>query len=144
MLAVPVVLGSSSSVASPLDVGALVLGVIGWSVALALRTPLPILIVRAVRGDRMRADPIIAVAGGVIAEVVRLGIVLVVTLTAPGALWVGLGWGAAEAVFAVVSGAAIVAMIGSDPEADQAISLLPCAIRRVRMRRCGACWSASG
>ena len=126
VLAVPVVLGIGLVQAgAPLDMGAVALGVVGWFAALALRAPLAGLIARAVQQDRTRADPLIAVVSGVVEEVVRLCIVLLVGLAAAPALWVGLGWGGAEALFAIVSGAAILALIGRDPEAEQAISLIP-------------------
>jgi hypothetical protein len=125
-LAVPLVAGLSLLQAGvSMDLGALAAGVIGWTLALALRAPPASLIARLARQDRMRADPIIAIASSVVEEVVRLGIILVVGLLAPRALWVGLGWGGAEAVFSVVSGAAILALIGRDPERDQEIALIP-------------------
>jgi hypothetical protein len=125
-LAVPVLLGITIIAAgAAVDPGAILAGIVGWSGALALRAPLARLVSRGTQHDRMRADPIIAVTSGVVEEVVRLGAVVTVGLAAPRALWVGLGWGLAEALFAVISGAAILALIGSDPERDQEISLIP-------------------
>ncbi len=125
-VAAPFILGLGLVQAgASVDPGALAAGIVGWGLCLALRFPLSGLVSRLAQQDRLRADPIIAVVASIVEELVRLGVVLVVGLVATRALWVGLGWGGAEAVFSIVSGAAILALIGRDPERDQAISLIP-------------------
>ncbi|ANZ41862.1 hypothetical protein BBK82_43965 [Lentzea guizhouensis] len=77
--------------------GAALLGVLGWTVALAAR--LPVLgstgRLHAVR----RRDTIIAVTSGVTDEAVRLALVLVAVGGAESALWAGFGWTLAQLVF---------------------------------------------
>ena len=125
-LAVPFIAGLGLVQAgATLDLGALAAGIVGWCLALALRAPLASLISRAAQHDRMRADPLVSGAAAVVEELVRLGAVLVVGLVAPRALWVGLGWAGAETLFAIISGAAILSLIGRDPEREQEISLIP-------------------
>ncbi|WP_329792177.1 hypothetical protein V1227_09730 [Lentzea sp. DG1S-22] len=77
--------------------GVVLLGVLGWMIALAAR--LPVLgsagRLHAVR----RRDTIIAVVSGATDEVVRLAVVLVAVTGVESALWAGFGWASAQLVF---------------------------------------------
>ncbi|WP_394619992.1 hypothetical protein JNUCC0626_13080 [Lentzea sp. JNUCC 0626] len=77
--------------------GTVLLGALGWMVALAAR--LPVLgsagRLHAVR----RRDTIIATVSGATDEVVRLALVLVTVNGAASALWAGFGWALAALVF---------------------------------------------
>jgi hypothetical protein len=127
VLAVPVVLGVIVVVAGvPFEVGAFVAGVIGWLVALALRAPVALAGMRLTGGDRNRVQAWITAASGPAEELVRLGVLLIVGRTLPQALWIGIGWAAIEAIYSVINGVALLALMGrTDPEAEQARAMLP-------------------
>jgi hypothetical protein len=126
VLAVPVVIGLvivASGV--PLDPVGLIAGAIGWSVALVLRAPVAIVSMR-IEQDRRLVQPWITGASGPAEELVRLGVLLLVGRDLPLALSIGLGWAAIEVVYSLVNGVAILALMGrTDPEAEQARSLMP-------------------
>ena len=70
----------------------------GWLVALALRRPATSAAVRlGLRPHR----PVAALLSGPVEEVVRLAAVLLAGRDGPRALWLGLGWGAAEVAFTI-------------------------------------------
>lgn len=77
--------------------GTLLLGALGWFVALAAR--LPALGSASRLHDARRRDTITAAASGVTDEVVRLALVLVAVGSVESALWAGLGWALAQLVF---------------------------------------------
>jgi hypothetical protein len=126
VLAVPVAIGTALVLAGvPLDPVALGAGAAGWLIALALRAPVALVAMRLGGGDRGRAQPVITGASGPLEELVRLAVVLIVGRELPAALWIGLGWGAIEAVYALVNGAAVLALLRrTDPEAEQARAML--------------------
>jgi hypothetical protein len=80
------------------EAGAVLLGVLGWLVALAAR--LPVLASAGRLHAIRRRDTIIAVTSGITDEVVRLALVLVVVGGTASALWAGFGWALAGLVFA--------------------------------------------
>lgn len=127
VMAVPVVLIAFVLVSGiQFDVGAFVAGVIGWLLALILRTPVALVAMQLSGGDRRRAQSWITAASGPAEELVRLGVLLVVGRTLPQALWIGIGWAAIEAVYSVINGVALLALMGrTDPEAEQARAMLP-------------------
>lgn len=73
-------------------------GAAGWVVALALRRPATGAAVRLGLGPHR---PAAALLSGPVEEVVRLAAVLLACRDAPRALWLGLGWGAAEVAFTI-------------------------------------------
>lgn len=79
------------------QVGTVLLGVLGWFVALAARLP------AVGSANRLHAirrrDTIVAASSGVTDEVVRLALVLVVVSGVESALWAGFGWALAQLVF---------------------------------------------
>ena len=104
---------------------AIVAGALGWIVALILRAPVAIVAFRR-SGSREGAQPWITGASGPLEELVRLGVLLLVGRDLDTALSVGLGWAGIEVVYALVNGAAMLALVGrDDPEAEQARAMLP-------------------
>jgi hypothetical protein len=100
-------------------------GAAGWLAALVLRAPVALVATR-VTGNGEGAQPWIVAASGPLEEVVRLGILLAVGPTLERAVAVGIGWAAIEVVYAIVSGMAMLALIGrTDPEAEQVRALIP-------------------
>jgi hypothetical protein len=93
-------------------------------VALAVRAPLAGVVMAAVQQDRFTGEPIVAGVSGVAEEAVRFMLLIVVGHGFSSAVWVGLGWGALETLWALLSRGATLALIGRDPE-SQAVSLLP-------------------
>ncbi|MFI6096412.1 hypothetical protein ACIA8G_12700 [Lentzea sp. NPDC051213] len=77
--------------------GAVLLGVLGWLVALAAR--LPVLASAGRLHDARRRETILAAASGTTDEVVRLALVVAVVGGFGPALWAGFGWALAELVF---------------------------------------------
>ncbi|MEU0883867.1 hypothetical protein ABZ345_35130 [Lentzea sp. NPDC005914] len=79
------------------EVGAALLGVLGWLVALAAR--LPVLASAGRLHAIRRRDTILAVTSGITDEVVRLALVLALLGGVGSALWAGFGWTLAGLVF---------------------------------------------
>lgn len=125
-IATPIVIGlmlvASGARLQPLWMGA---GALGWIAALALRAPVAIVAARLTGGPE-RAQPWITAASGPLEEVVRLGLVLLASLTLDRALSIGLGWAAIEVAYAVVNGAAMATLIGrTDAEAEKLRAMIP-------------------
>lgn len=83
------------------EAGAVLLGVLGWLVALAAR--LPALASAGRLRDPERSRTILESASAITDEVVRLALVLVVVSGHAAALWAGFGWALAELVFVVAT-----------------------------------------
>ena len=94
---------------SDLAWGALGLGAAGWIAALALRMPVIALGRRLIQSDKAFARTIVAISGPA-EEIVRLGVVLVVGREFATAFSIGIGWGAIEAVYAIVNAIALVSL----------------------------------
>ncbi|MEU7478240.1 hypothetical protein AB0A63_19810 [Lentzea sp. NPDC042327] len=77
--------------------GVVLLGVLGWLVALAAR--LPVLGSAGRLHALRRRETIIAVVSGATDEVVRLALVVIVVSGVESALWAGFGWALAQLVF---------------------------------------------
>ncbi|SES43416.1 hypothetical protein [Lentzea albida] len=89
-VALAVVLGADHA-------GAVLLGALGWFVALAAR--LPVLGSAGRLHALRRRETIIALVSGATDEVVRLAVVLVAVSGVESALWAGFGWALAQLVF---------------------------------------------
>lgn len=126
-LLVPVALGAIAvALRVALEPLAILAGAVGWSVALVLRAPVAIGADRLV--GRERAQTAVVLASGPAEELVRLAALLILGRSVPIAVSLGLGWAAIEVVYALVNGAALLALMGrDDPEAERARALLPSA-----------------
>lgn len=124
-LLVPIALGAVAvAVGVTLEPLAILAGLVGWSLALVLRAPV------AVGADRLvgreRARRAVVLASGPAEELVRLAAILILGPSVPIAVSLGLGWAAVEAVYALVNGAAVLALLGrDDPEAERVRAMLP-------------------
>lgn len=81
--------------------GVVLLGVLGWLVALAAR--LPVLGSAGRLHALRRRETIVAVVSGATDEVVRLAVVLIAVSGIESALWAGFGWALAQLVFAAAT-----------------------------------------
>jgi hypothetical protein len=143
LLAVPLAFGTIVDQAGHrLQPEAFLAGVAGWLVALILRAPVAAIAAGPGRGGGSprltgeRSEPvgpgrpgaIVVAASGPLEEAVRLVVVLQLGRSLGTALWVGVGWGAVEALYAIVNGIALAALAEkSDPEAERVRRLLPSA-----------------
>jgi hypothetical protein len=102
-----------------------VAGVLGWSIALMLRTPVALVGMRLL-GSMDRAQTLIIAASGPAEETVRLIAVLLVGRDLPTALWLGFGWATVEVAYSFVNGAVITSLANrTDAEAERVRQLLP-------------------
>lgn len=126
VIAVPIVLGLIAvALGIELRVGALLVGALGWFIALVLRAPVAVVALRS-RPDRTSSQEIITASSGPLEEVVRLVAVLLIGRDVDTAFSIGLGWAAIEVLYSIVNGFAVTALAGrTDPEAEQARQLLP-------------------
>jgi hypothetical protein len=125
-IAVPVVIGVALLAAGvDLQPIAVVAGVVGWMIALALRVPVGLLGVR-ILGDEERTTPLVVASSGPLEESVRLLTLVLLGRDLDTALSIALGWAAIEVVYAVVAGAATVLLLErGDPEAEELIARMP-------------------
>ncbi|HEY8371809.1 MAG TPA: hypothetical protein VIL00_03605 [Pseudonocardiaceae bacterium] len=92
------------------DIGAALLGALGWLVALALRVPVAAGAIRL--RDQRNELTVLGAVSGPADEVARLGLVLVGVAGPSGALWAGFGWALAEQVFTMISAVSQAAQLG--------------------------------
>ncbi len=84
------------------------LGLVGWSIALLLRAPLLVLILRLTHNLQ---EQVVAAMAGPAEELVRLLIVLFLHANFASAFAVGLGWASIEVLYALVSGFSTVVIL---------------------------------
>jgi len=84
-----------------LPVGPFCLGLLGWSVALLLRTPIALLTFRLTHDLKER---VLVAMSGPAEELTRLLAVLYLQANFAGAISLGLGWASIEVLYALVSG----------------------------------------
>lgn len=125
-LAVPVVLALVAvALAVELRPIPIVLGALGWVIALVLRAPVGFVAARVV-GDPIRSQPMVTAASGPLEELVRVGVVVLLGRDVGTAVSIGLGWAAIEVLYGIVNAITMVALLSrNDPEAQQLRALLP-------------------
>lgn len=102
LLAVPLVSGTALALwLGTVAFGPVLLGVLGWAVALAAR--LPVVGSAGRLHDTGRGNVILSTASGVTDEVVRLALVLVGVSGVEPALWAGFGWALAGLAFTIAT-----------------------------------------
>lgn len=126
LVAIPVLYGIGFALAGqPVMLGAFAVGVVGWIVALILRTPVGVAAMQVTASEE-RAQTWVTASSGPLEEAVRLGALLFAGRDLSTALWLGLGWASIEVVYALVNGFALAALAQrTDPEAQRARALLP-------------------
>lgn len=126
VLLVPVAFGAAIVAAGyPIDAGALGVGALGWVIALALRTPVGLVGMRTLR-DPERVQTAVVLSSGPLEEGVRVVALLIAGRDLHTALWLGLGWGAIEVLYAIANGFALAALASrTDAQAEQARAMLP-------------------
>ena len=92
----------------------LLLGAVGWLIALALRQPVALVAMRVAGTER--AGAIVGWFSGPAEELVRLALVLLVLRTLPEAVWAGYGWAAVEVLLIMVNLLALANLLGRDDE----------------------------
>jgi hypothetical protein len=124
LLAAPILVGILLTVVSGrFEVLPLLLGGVGWLIALVLRQPVVIIATRAVGQER--AATIVGWASGPAEEIVRFGLVVLLLGNFQGALWAGFGWAAVEVLFVAANILAIAGlMTRDDPKSREARELL--------------------
>lgn len=125
-LAVPVAYGVAFALAgSPLQLGPLLVGAVGWALALVLRAPVGLAGLK-ITGSQERAQGWVIASSGPLEESVRLAALLLVGRDLSTALWLGLGWAAIEVGYAIANAFALAALLTrTDPEAERARAMLP-------------------
>ena len=126
LVAIPVLYGIGFVLAGqPMMLGAFAVGVVGWILALILRTPVGVAAMQ-LTGSEERAQTWVTASSGPLEEIVRLGALFFAGRDLSTALWLGLGWASIEVVYALVNGFALSALAQrTDPEAQRARGLLP-------------------
>lgn len=100
------------------------LGALGWIVALMLRAPLSLILLKVV-GDPERVKPWIIGSSGPFEEIVRLVVLILVGRGFSDAASIGIGWAAIEVVYSVITGFVTLSLVQrTDPEAVQAREML--------------------
>lgn len=124
-LALPVVAAIALSlVGLRWDLLGIVVGAVGWNLALLLRGPVAWVLRR--RGDEQLASPWFVVASGPTEELVRLAAVLVLGRDLETAISIGFGWAAIEILYSIVQGLALATLMErDDPEAERIRALIP-------------------
>ncbi|NOQ74864.1 MAG: YhfC family intramembrane metalloprotease [Crocinitomix sp.] len=84
-----------------IDYNAVLLGALGWWVALLLRLPV-ILFVKLKKFEQKKSNKLIVGFSGPTEEVTRLVLLLIIGLNAPNAYSVGLGWAMIEIVYGLI------------------------------------------
>ncbi|MDF2961676.1 MAG: hypothetical protein K0S39_3411 [Paenibacillus sp.] len=106
----------------PLDWKAAVLGAAGWLIALILRGPIALLVMRL---PQSKGQTILVASSGVLEEGVRFALLALTMTSLPWALSIGQGWAAIEVVYTVVTGFATLSLLGrTDEKAKQAQAIL--------------------
>jgi hypothetical protein len=125
-LAVPIAYGLAFALAGyPLDLGPLLVGALGWALALVLRAPVGLAGLK-ITGSQDRAQQWVVASSGPLEESVRLAALLLVGRDLSTALWLGLGWAGIEVGYAIANGFAMAALAArTDPEAERARAMLP-------------------
>ncbi|HEU5325260.1 MAG TPA: hypothetical protein VFV59_05195 [Candidatus Limnocylindria bacterium] len=125
-LAVPAAYGLAFAYAGyPLELGPLLIGALGWVLALVLRAPVGLAGLK-ITGSQESAQRWVVASSGPLEESVRLAALLLVGRDLPTALWLGLGWAAIEVGYAIANGFAMAALASrTDPEAERARAMLP-------------------
>ena len=125
-LAVPVGYAmAAGALGYELQLPAMLAGAAGWILALVLRAPVGILGMRITRSSE-RAQRWVVASSGPLEESVRLAVLLLVGRDLGTALWIGIGWGAIEVLYAIGNGFAVEALSRrTDPEAERARAMLP-------------------
>ncbi|NOQ72508.1 MAG: YhfC family intramembrane metalloprotease [Crocinitomix sp.] len=84
-----------------IDSSSVLLGVLGWWLALLLRLP-AILYVKLKKIDKKKSNKLIIGFSGPTEEITRLVLLLIIGLNAPNAYSVGLGWAMIEVVYGLI------------------------------------------
>jgi hypothetical protein len=126
VLAVPVAYGLAFTwMGYPPQPGLFAVGALGWFVALILRTPVGLAVLR-ISGSEDRAQTWVVASAGPLEEGMRLAALTLVGRSPLVALWLGLGWVAVEVLFAIGNGLAVSALVNrTDPEAMRIKALIP-------------------
>lgn len=99
-------------------------GALGWLIALTLRAPLSLILMK-VLGDAERVKPWIIASSGPFEEVVRLVVLILVGRSMGEAASIGLGWAAIEVIYTAITGFVTLSLVRrTDPEAVQAREML--------------------
>lgn len=124
LLAAPVLIGVvlTALLGQPAIIPAL-LGAAGWVLALVLRQPVALIATRST--TRERAALIVGWISGPAEEIVRLGLVLLITGRVADAVWAGFGWATIEVLIVMVNLLVISnLMTRNDPKSIEARELL--------------------
>lgn len=121
MLAVPVLFAVAYGWFDiELEWKALGFGALGWLIALALRGPVAMLATKF-SGTPERAKLWVGGASGPLEEGVRLVVLLLVGVSFPTVMSIGLGWAAIEVLFGIVNSAVVVSLMRrTDEKAEEA------------------------
>jgi len=107
-----------------LDLTSVLLGALGWWVALLLRIPV-ILFVKKKKIDQKKSNKLVVGFSGPAEEITRLVLVLIIGLNVPNAYSVGLGWAMIEIIYGLIQFIGIgVLEQKTDTEAEEAKALM--------------------
>lgn len=102
--------------------GYIILGALGWWLALMLRMPIILLVTK--RKSKFTQEITVGISGPA-EELVRLALLVVLGLTTRNALSVGIGWALIEIIYSAVQGVAIgVLKSKNDAKSKQALELI--------------------
>jgi len=107
-----------------LNLTSVLLGALGWWVALLLRIPV-ILFVKKKKIDQKKSNKLVIGFSGPTEEITRLVLVLIIGLNVPNAYSIGLGWATIEIIYGLIQiiGIGILEQ-KTDPEAEEAKALM--------------------
>jgi len=107
-----------------LDLASVLLGALGWWVALLLRIPV-ILFVKNKKFDQKKSNKLVIGFSGPTEEITRLVLLLIIGLNVPNAYSVGLGWATIEIIYGLIQIIGIgVLEQKTDTEAEEAKALM--------------------
>lgn len=99
---------------------AILIGAVGWLVALALRAPVSVVLLKVLKVPE-RVQPWVVAASGPLEEAVRIGALILVGRSFTQAMSIGLGWAAIEVVYTVITAVVTLSLLQrTDEQALQA------------------------
>jgi len=99
---------------------ALLIGALGWLVALGLRAPVSMVLLKALKVPE-RVQPWVIASSGPLEEIVRVCVLLLVGRSFSQALSIGLGWAAIEVIYTAITAVVTLSLLQrTDEQAMQA------------------------